>query len=262
MSTIAVTTPFNIDLEFQTAPFGRRLLAWLVDIIVITLYYYIMLRFVLDVFKSSANLASGGELFLVVIPVLLYQPVMEIFFNGQTLGKKVMGLKVIDIKGQEPTTGQYIIRWILSIGNLFIYIIPFYILSVPFFAVFFLIFYIPDVIAMAASSKSQRLSDIPAGTVVIDNRHVISINETIYLPVEDAAYKPRFPQVMRLTDKDINGIRNLLEAKKSRDMDTYTDQVAYRIREVLQIENTFGNGMPSYDFLRQLLKDYNYLTQK
>jgi len=261
MGTIAVTTPFNIDLEFQTAPFGRRLLAWLIDIVVICLYYYIMMRFVLDISRHSDNMAASGELFLVVIPVLVYQPLMEILFNGQSLGKKVMGIKVMDVNGLEPTTGQYITRWMLSVGNLFMYVVPYIILLSPVLFVFFLVFYLPDVISVAVSAKSQRLSDLAAGTVVIDNRHKININETIYLQVDETDYKPMFPQVMRLTDKDINGIRNLLEAKRTRDMETYTDQVAYRIKEVLQIENTIENGMESQAFLKQLLKDYNFLTQ-
>jgi uncharacterized RDD family membrane protein YckC len=260
MGLLAVTTPFNIDLEFQTAPFGRRLMAWFLDIIIICLYYYLMMRFVFNMF-SSTKMASSGEIFLVLIPVLLYQPVMEIFFDGQSLGKKLVGIKVIDVNGQEPTTGQFITRWMLSIGNLFLYIVPFYILTNPFLFIFFLVFYLPDVITVAVSAKSQRLSDLAAGTVVIDNRNYININETIYLPVDALDYQPLFPQVMRLTDRDINGIRNLLEAKPTKDMDTYTDQVAYRIKDVLHIEHSIENGMVSHDFLKQLLKDYNYLTQ-
>ncbi len=262
MSTIAVTTPFNIDLEFQTAPFGRRLAAWFVDLVIICMYYYIMMRFIPDALNVRFNMISSGIIIFITIPVLVYHPVMEIFFNGQSLGKKFIGLKVVDVAGQEPTIGQFITRWILSVGNLSIYVVPFYIFTNPVVFIFFLVLYVPDVVSVAVSPRSQRLSDLAAGTVVIDARNKMNINETIYLSVDEENYKPMFPQVMRLTDKDINGIRNLLEVKSNKDMDTYMDQVAYRIKDVLQIENTTENGMPSVLFLRQLLKDYNYLTQK
>ncbi len=262
MSSIAVTTPFNIDLEFQTAPFARRLAAWFVDLAVICVYYYIMMRFIPDALNYKFSMISSGVVIFITIPVLVYHPVMEIFFNGRSLGKKLIGLKVVDVAGQEPTIGQFITRWMLSVGNLSLYVVPFYIFTNPAVFFFFLVLYVPDVISVAVSAKSQRLSDLAAGTVVIDSRNKMNISETIYLPVDQEDYIPMFPQVMRLTDKDINGIRNLLDTKHNKDMDTYIDRVAYRIKNVLQIENTAENGMPSILFLRQLLKDYNYLTQR
>ncbi len=70
------------------------------------------------------------------------------------------------------------------------------------------------------------------------------------------APRPR-PQVMRLTDRDINGIRNLLDVqRRNRDNETYMQQVVYKIKNVLNIES----DLQGYDFLRQLLYDYNFLT--
>jgi hypothetical protein len=120
-------------------------------------------------------------------------------------------------------------------------------------------FYIPDAISFGVSEKSQRLGDLAAGTVVIDNRYDTSINETIYLEIEDDGYTPQHPEVMRLTDKDINGIRNLLDVRHaSKDNYAYTVQVAARIKQVLGIES----DLESSEFLYQLLRDYNYLTRK
>ena len=39
MASITVGTPFNIDLEFKIAAFGKRLLAWFIDIVIICVYY-------------------------------------------------------------------------------------------------------------------------------------------------------------------------------------------------------------------------------
>jgi hypothetical protein len=64
---------------------------------------------------------------------------------------------------------------------------------------------------------------------------------------------------MRLSDKDINGIRNLLDVKRiTKEHEAYTQRIAGRITEVLGITAT----QEPYDFLAQLLRDYNYLTSK
>ena len=196
-------------------------------------------------------------LFMVVLPVLLYQLLFELTMNGQTLGKKVAGIKVIDTAGREPTWGQYIIRWILCIGNLFIFIIPYFILQNFGVMLLFMIVYLPDFLSVVISAKGQRLGDFAAGTVVIDSNYRANINETIYLEIEDKHYQPVFPQVMRLSDRDINGIRNLLQMKTgTKETDHYIIDVAQKIKRVLGIES----DLYPLDLMEQLLKDYNYYT--
>jgi hypothetical protein len=116
---------------------------------------------------------------------------------------------------------------------------------------------LPDVISIAVTSKSQRLGDLAAGTVVVDTKYKMDIQETIYVEVDTAAYEPVYPQVLKLSDRDISGIRNLLSGKITKESENYMYRVAYRIEEVLQVKM---NGDPEF-FLQTLLKDYNYLTQ-
>ena len=259
MAIITITTPFNIDLEFRVAAFGKRVGAWLIDVVLICLYYYVMLRLIFGLEDKSEDIKTVASLLILIIPVLIYQLASEIFFNGQTIGKRLVGIKVIDKGGQEPTWGQYIIRWMLCIGNLYIYTIPYLMMQSVALVFVFAIIYLPDVIVMLINRNSQRIGDLAAGTVVIDTTYRTSISETIYQEIEVQDYKPLFPQVMRLTDRDINGIRNLLDVKRpGRDSEAYMYQVVYKIKNVLKIESDI-NG---YDFLQQLLHDYNYITSK
>ena len=39
MPAISIATPFNIDLEFATAPIGKRVLAFLIDCVILWLYW-------------------------------------------------------------------------------------------------------------------------------------------------------------------------------------------------------------------------------
>ena len=259
MASITITTPFNIDLEFKTASVNKRLLAWLIDILIITLYYYVILRFIKPLLGLTESIDTAAELFLIILPVLLYQLAFELFLNGQTIGKKLVGIKVIDMEGKEPTWGQYILRWLLCIGNLFVYIIPYVLLRVPVALIAFMILYLPDFLCVIISAKSQRIGDLAAGTVVIDKNYVANISDTIYFDVGQESYKPVFPGVMRLTDRDINGISNLISNKRTtRDTELYMQQVTDKIKSVLTIES----DLEPYAFLQQLLLDYNYYTGK
>ena len=257
MAIITVGTPFNIDLEFKIAAFGKRVLAWSVDVIIICIYFFLMLKFIYPLLDMDENIRTAAGYLILVIPVMIYQFSFEIFLNGQTLGKKITGIKIIDKEGNEPTWGQFIIRWMFCLGNLTIYSMPFYMMQSVFFIFGFMIFYVPDVITMLISPKSQKIGDLAAGTVVIDARYKANIAETIYKEVEVINYKPMFPEVMRLTDRDINGIRNMLDIKRTgRDADLYTMQVVDKIKFVLKIQT----DMYGYDFLQQLLHDYNFLA--
>ncbi len=260
MAIITINTPFNIDLEFKIADFAKRVFAWVIDVIIISVYFYLMVKFGFDVVHFGGE--GVGSLFgflLVILPVIAYQLIFEIFFNGQTLGKKAVGIKIIDKEGNEPSWGQFITRWLLCLGNLFIYILPYFIISNPFAVIGFIFLYLPDVVVMLISPKNQRIGDLAAGTVVIDSAYRTDIAETIYQQIEVKDYVPVFPQVMRLTDRDINGIRNLLNIKKpGKDTEAYTLQVVQKIKKVLGIESDIDGN----DFLQQLLFDYNYLAGK
>lgn len=258
MAIITVNTPFNIDLEFKIASLGKRLAAWLIDITVICFYFWAVLRFVRPLFGLGEAMGTSAFLF-VILPILVYQLTFELFFNGQTIGKRIAGVAVIDMEGKEPSIGQYLLRWVLCIGNLFVYAIPYLLLISPFALFIFLFLYLPDFITMAVSKNSQRIGDFAAGTVVIDKKHRPGIGDTIYLRIESANYQPMFPGVMKLSDRDINGIRNLLNVRSnSRDTQSYVLKVVAKIKTVLGIES----DMDPMQFLQQLLWDYNYYTTK
>ena len=259
MSVLTVSTPFHIELEFKLAPFQKRVLAVLIDMLIICAYNFLMLQLLILPMHISGSAATFMYVALLMAPSFLYPMVLEVLLNGQTIGKRVVGIKVMDREGGEPALGQYILRWMLGFGNYIIFLVPFLVFS-PFYLIISLgIFYLPDTITMAIAPLSRRLGDLAAGTVVIDTRARTSLQETIYLELEDeTSYQPMYPQVMRLSDRDINGIRNLLESKPgSSDHEDYIIEVSLRIRQVLGFES----DLHARDLLEQLLRDYNWLTR-
>jgi uncharacterized RDD family membrane protein YckC len=240
MSVVTVTTPFNIDLEFRIAAFHKRLLAWFLDGLIMLAFGW-MMTFLIPSLRASGDIDNALVYLLAFFPIYTYHFFLEWLLNGQTPGKMAMGIKVVDKTGKGVTLSQYLLRWMFRIVDI----------SATMGA--------GAVLSIALSPFNQRLGDIVAGTIVIDNKGRTGIHETIFLDIQDEGYNVMFPQVMRLTDRDINGIRNLLDVKTSgRDNESYKEQVAERIRAVLNIEGY----MEPNEFLQQLLADYNYLTRQ
>lgn len=242
MSVITVSTPFNIDLEFRIAAFHKRLLAWFIDILLVYLYIFLMNRFVVRPLAFFQDMAEAPRILFLFIPAYCYHLVFEVFMNGQSPGKLALGIKVMDLTGREASLSQYLLRWSFRLFDML------------------LTFGAAAVLSAALSKKSQRLGDMLAGTVVIDRRAGTGIHDTIYLEVTDVtAYTPVFQEVMNLSDRDINGIRNLLDTRgTSHDTEIYMATVAHRIKEVLNIQS----DLTPRELLEQLLKDYNYLTSR
>lgn len=260
MSQVAVSTPFNIQLEFEVAPFYRRMAAWFADIAVMLLYARGMKYFVREVLYSNGGYSAGVDFLLVSMPLLFYHLVVEISFNGQSLGKRLMGIRVMSLEGGEPRLGQYLLRWVFRIWE---WPLVFGTIAMDSYAIYFQLFMvmlmgIGVVIAIAVSTRSQRLGDLAAGTTVVDLRSHYGLADTVFKEVEQVDYQPVFPEVMRLNDRDINAIQSVLKhARKTGSRET-AERVTMRIKEILHLQT----DMDEVDFLEQLLHDYNYLATK
>lgn len=267
MSKILIPTTFNIDLEFESAAFHIRMFAWILDFVLQV--FYIILSFYLFFYimanRDLSGSGSGYDLWsiqlLMMLPVFMYHLFCEIFWNGQSVGKKLLGLRVVNDNGGKASLSQYILRWLLRASDLSI---PIIILAILFSNVAVLkalwitaLMFIADVILIATGNQGKRLGDLAAGTMVIKTKTKSSLDDTIFMEVADD-YVPVYPQVMRLSDRDINTIKGILDSSRRAGNLLMLDNTAARVKKVLVIEDE----MPAGDFLDTLLKDYNYLSTK
>ena len=260
MSTVQINTAFNVGLDFEIAPFHKRLFAYLIDFALLAIYLFGMKYLLYELFNLSREKSSGFDILIISLPMLFYSLLTELLLNGQTFGKKLMQIRVISLEGGEPTFGQFILRWITKFFEwpfLFGYL---YASSVALFlyALYTGFFGVAVVIAILVSKKSQRLGDMAAGTVVVDAKTSMSVNDTIFIAVNATNYKPLFPEVMRLSDNDINTIKTVLTLAKKNHNHDICMRIEYKVKDVLKIESKLS----STDFLEKLLEDYNYLATK
>ena len=271
MPEVAISTPFNISIDLTIAPVWKRGLAYVIDILILYAYRLIYVFVIQDNLPNHEGWHKLLQLFLFILPVALYHFLMEVFFSGQSLGKRIMNIRVVNFTGNEASVSQYLIRllfrsYILAPLAVLVLISIFYDLNSPdtsmIIVLIILLFALANMgmfLYYVLNKYGQRIGDMLANTLVIETRAETDIHKTIYLEITDQSYKVRYPEVMRLTDRDINGIRNMLDIKKAtKDSEAYMHRIAARIEEVLGIQS----GQEPYDFLAQLLRDYNFLTSK
>lgn len=260
MALIQIATAFNIDLEFEIAEFHKRLLAYIIDFILLIIYLSSMKYMLYDELLLNWDENAGLDILIISLPMLLYSLLTELWFNGQTIGKKIMSIRVISLEGGEPTFGQFLLRWITKFFEwpfLFGYIA---FSSTNLIAYTFItgLFGIAVVIIISVSNKNQRLGDMAAGTVVVNTKSALTIADTVFMNINTTGYKVMFPEVMRLSDRDINTIKGVLTQAGKRNNFDMCNRVSMKIKEVLNIQS----DMHVDQFLEKLLEDYNYLATK
>jgi uncharacterized RDD family membrane protein YckC len=257
MSIIQIATPFNIDIEFELAEFHKRLLAYIIDFIVLILYLISIVYIFLGSFQLSQ--ASMGFLLLVIfLPMLFYTLFTELWMNGQTLGKMALQIKVVSLDGGEATLGQYLLRWFLRFYEWGFIILTLFYGDIYKGVLMLILGGVTSMIIIAITQKSQRLGDLAAGTVVVNTKSKLTINDTVFMAIDATNYTVKFPEVMRLSDRDINTIKNVLTQSANKNNSVMCNKVAQKVKEVLKIETDFQD----IDFLKKLLEDYNYLATK
>jgi hypothetical protein len=91
----------------------------------------------------------------------------------------------------------------------------------------------------------------------VNSKITTTWQDTVFMETADD-YKPVFPAVMKLSDKDINSIKQILETTRRSQNYYYANRVAAKIKSILKIET----DLDAFDFMEILLKDYNHLSSK
>jgi Predicted membrane protein/domain len=254
MLLVKLDTGFNIEVEFPLSPFHRRFFAWLIDFIIQWVYLWLAA----ETLTAVTDGAWSNQIWIIVLymlPFIFYHLVCEVMMNGQSIGKMATSIKVMTLQGGQPSLSQYLIRWLFRIIDF-----PFLLLigvMQGYITWWVVLLLFAGLISMIVSPKSQRLGDLVAGTILIDLKNRTSWQDTVFTEVEDT-YQPRYPQVMQLSDRDINTLKNIIETVKKRNDYDLAWKIADRIQGKLKIQSE----QDALEFLKTMLKDYNYYSTR
>lgn len=243
---IEVQTTQNVTIDYETAGIGKRLLAYVLDWIFIILWVAGWL-WVFSLFSSfGLHYLYDGDVFYIILfilftfPIIFYDFLFEILNNGQSPGKMILRIRVINVDGTTPSSGSYLIRWLFRLVD--------FSLTNSFLAV----------IMVAVTKKSQRLGDLLAGTTVID-LNLNAANKQLSITDLDfrTDYKVSFSDVLdRLSDKDIQTIMSITDDRRMQDNIYFNKRLADRIKDITGY--TFDG--PDRVFLKKIVSDYNFLA--
>ncbi|WP_345953531.1 RDD family protein [Mucilaginibacter sp. PAMB04168] len=240
MQTVTIHTSQNIDIDYEVASLGDRILARLVDI---ALFIIIMIMLVIIAIASNYKTLGDVVIGLVIgtyfTLYVFYDLACEIFLNGQSIGKRVMKIKVVSLDGAQPSIGQYLLRWLFRIVD------------------FSLTSDLCALITVAVSDKKQRVGDIVANTTLIKTEPRTQMDQVAFAPV-DQGYEPVYKEATQLNDRDIELMHEVINTYMQTGNTTVVYNMAAKVKEHLSVETK--PFMDDLQFLQTLIKDYNHIV--
>jgi len=235
--TLDIQTPENVAFGYQVAGIGSRFLATLLDTLIIIFLQVVILvaRLLLQSAFDRSGLSGTLSPWVIALFGLIsfvfysgYYVLFEMIWNGQSPGKRLVGLRVIRRDGTPITLSESLVRNLARLVDF----LPFA--------------YGVGILSMFLDKQSRRLGDLAAGTVVVHDRAPISIQSISMnrganlrmhgLKKVDLAGFP----IERVTNDELNLIEKFL---LRRDQLTHHDTLAIQILNALHTR--LGLPLPS-----------------
>ena len=247
MKTISFTTAQYVKIDYELAPAIYRVVASFLDFVFLLIYLLIMQLFLstgLFELKSPDTEAFVVAL-LFRLPWFFYSPVIEYLTNGRSLGKYIMGIRVVKVNGETAGLREYFTRWIFRVVDIWIG-------GFGFLAI----------LLSGTTEKRQRLGDIMAGTVVIRTKdsQVYTLRDVLSIKSQDN-HQPTYPGVVRFSDEDMLLIKNTIIRVQRYPNDAnkaFAIELANETAKLIGLTETPAKRM---EFLKTVLQDYVVLTR-
>lgn len=185
-----------VVLQVRIARMPTRALACAIDVllqgVVLTVLISLLAGFLIGG-EASEALASALIFIVVLVVVLGYRVVMETLTRGRTLGKMVLGLKVVRDDGSSIRFRHALVRTLLW----------FFVDFAPWFAAS------PGIVASLMNKQGKRIGDMVAGTVVIRERHQPMASPPLFVPGHLVQWAQSL-ELSRLSDELANASRDYL----------------------------------------------------
>jgi len=237
MRKVSIQTAQNITIHQNLAGTFERIVAYFLDIVI--LYSFIFTIFFLLVkTKWTSNLSAWSFMLILTLPYFLYFPVIQYYNNGQSLGKKIMKIRIVKIDNTHPRLIDFILRWLFRVIE---------ISMIPGLALIFILL----------TKKKQRLGDIVAKTSVVSEKNRIKLSVS-HLEDIHQNYLPQFKEVAQLKEKDIQLIQEVLSYTPKGKEAVIFSELANRIEKICQIKKPMA--MTNDEFIKTILKDYEYYS--
>lgn len=257
---LSIDTPELVTIEMPLAGVGSRFIALLIDGLIwfagLLVLFFLTMIF-MPAIRAASDISEKWAVAIVIFILFLlnwgYFTLFEAFWNGQTPGKRIAKIRVIQRTGRPigifESMARNFVRYIDWLPS----------------------FYVAGVITMFATKQHQRLGDLAAGTLVVRDRTPESPlwNEAGSRTFTAAAFAPRtsIPEPHSLVSLPATGIAKLtptdlevLESFFSRRLDMPLEvrqKLAERIAAAIQAKSALEPppGVSIETFLEAAARD-------
>lgn len=252
-TTLEIRTPEGVSFRVPIASPFSRCLALCMDIAVISALT-LATAYIINILaqmggsipvvgKVLTDFAGGSMILLQFIMITFYGMITEWLWRGQTVGKRLMKLRVIDERGLPLGMKQIIIR------NLFrnLDILP-------------SLFYFIGGLSCVFTKRCQRIGDIAAGTLVVRETELEkpAINELITTSDNSFSSHPHLEARLRQKTSP-DEARVALDALTRRNELTPENrlrvfsQIANYFREVAEFPDEITHGLSDEQYVRNVV---------
>lgn len=232
-----ITNQF-VRISQTPASIGERLLARIIDYAIIVLYIIAMV-FISDSMPSVNSSWIYVIGFLLTMPIWLYDFLWEAFNNGQSPGKYIMKIRVINKDGSRPSLGSFLMRWLLSFVDVGVSGV--------------------GLLVILLTKHSQRLGDLAAGTMVIKlvdyTKYHVTLDEFYYVKKD---YHPVYEEAKNLSQGQVELIEKTLYSTR----DDHDYQIAALADKVEKFLGIHPKENSKEAFLATILHDYQYYAME
>ncbi|KAB2814380.1 RDD family protein [Phaeocystidibacter luteus] len=245
MKTIDVLTPQNVKLELQLAPAGIRIAAFALDQVFFLVLLFLITYTIGELFSYNSTTYEIFIYFIFLPFIIFYSMIMELIWNGQTIGKKLLGIRVMRMDGEPVGVDEVLSRWFMRLVDI--------LMSAGSLAL----------LMVSTSRYRQRFGDVLGGTIVVRERNAqqsVTLSHVMKLDTKDS-YEPVYPRARLLSEDEALLLKRTLVRYESRPNEGHQKaivELSNKLVEVLEIKKAEKKHT---DFLRTLLKDYIVLTR-
>ncbi len=246
-----IETPEQIDVAYDIAGIGSRFLAALVDHILLALGLAVgcvLVALVADLLQLGFDESIVLTLFGIGVYLALcaYYIFWETIWNGQTPGKRLVGLRMV-------RTGGRPIGFLGSSIRNFIRLIDF----LP-------VLYGLGIIVMFVDRRSRRLGDLAAGCIAIRERRPVTL-DTLAAPAVDVAPLPAatsitIPNLHALKREDYDIVQEFLLRRAALSAEARR-KLSQQLVDGLQLRLGFPVQGDAETFLQLVAAEYRALEQ-
>lgn len=221
--SISVRTPESIAFSYELAGLGSRFLALAADMFIQVVIFvglmwgifYASSRVVSTAKVSTVDRTAESIVYAAIIAVLFliffgYFIAFEGFWNGQTPGKRMLGIRVVRDGGYSIDLGASFIRNLVRVGEL----------ALGFYAV--------SAIVSLISPENKRLGDLAAGTIVVRDARAQSLTA-----IRERAEEGNLHRAAMLSDDEVALIGRFIARRGTMDPQhrrRMASQIAGRVR--------------------------------